>query len=181
MFLWFLLFVVCLLVAGCEIYTFKTGVPTMASTRATSRKIVDILIAEAAKRPSSETIKVLDLGSGNGRLVRAIAKALPQAYVMGIELSPIPWARAVIQQKLFPLKNVVYERKDFWSFDASPFDAVVLYLSGNVFERMGRKLENELKLGAIVIGNETFLPALGEPSETHEAGFLKVKITVYRR
>jgi SAM-dependent methyltransferase len=178
MIVWYVLAVLFLLILSCEFYAFKTGVPTIASFPSARRAIIKIL---KAKVPPGAPFTIIDLGSGSGQLARAIARALPNAYVTGVELSPVPWLRAVVWQKLFGPQNLAYARADFWAYDCRQADAVVLYLTENIIERMGEKLRRELKDGALVVANDTALRGDWQPIETVPTGFLKFKIFVYRQ
>jgi methylase of polypeptide subunit release factors len=179
--LWYALGVILCLTLICEFYALKTGVPTVASFPSARRKIVEILKNEAAKKSQSKNFTIIDLGSGNGQLARQAAKALPDARVLGIEISFVPWAFSVLRQRLFGPENLEYIRKDFWPYDISTADAIIVYVTENIFDRLGQKLENELKPAAIVVANDTNLRGGWIPEETRDTGFLKLKVFVYRK
>ncbi|MGB4102319.1 MAG: class I SAM-dependent methyltransferase [Alphaproteobacteria bacterium] len=139
--------------AGYE-YTFnKTGVPTIASAPRMRRKMIACLQRDAAVKAAPSPYTIIDLGSGNGQLTRAIARAMPQAQVIGIEISFLPWLRATLIQKLFGPANLTYERRDFWDYDCGKADAVVMYLVGKKMERVGTKLRRELPPNAMILSN----------------------------
>jgi hypothetical protein len=101
--------------------------------------------------------------------------------VTGIELSCLPWLRSVLRQKLLGPKNLDYKRADFWPYDCAHADAVVVFLRGNVIERLGDKLRRELKPGALIIDNAVLFHGDWQPVETHTVGMLKSKVYVYRQ
>lgn len=177
---WYALAVILILIASCEIYTFKTGVPTVTSFPSSRKKMIEILKGEWARHEKESSFTILDLGSGTGKLVLEIAKALPSARVIGIEISLTPFLFSLFRKRLWGAGNADFKREDFWSYDLSGVDAIVLYINAKIRERMAKKLEKELPVGALVISNETHLPGW-TPLETHDAGFLKLKVVVYRK
>lgn len=173
--------VILLIAVVGEFYTLKTGVPTVASFPSARRKIIEILKKEADSYPDGHKFTVIDLGSGAGQLCTKIASALPQARVIGIELSFVPWLRSVIYQRLLGIKNLEFQRIDFWSYDCSKIDVVVMFLTSNILERLSYKLRNELKAGAFIVANDEALQGDWHPIDIQSTGFLNLKVYVYRQ
>ncbi|MFY9288517.1 MAG: class I SAM-dependent methyltransferase [Alphaproteobacteria bacterium] len=168
-------------VVSCEFYTLRTGVPTSASFLSAQRKIIDILKTHTAHHPSPT---ILDLGSGNGQLAWRVAKALPHAKVIGIEISFFPWFNSVLRQKLTGTKNLSYRRVDFWTYDCSQTDVVLTYLTENIISRVSEKLHAELKPQALVVANDVWLMGSWQPFETYDNpmfGRFNSQIYVYRQ
>jgi SAM-dependent methyltransferase len=136
---------------GYELVFRRMQVPTYATGFVERRKIVELIRADAA---GCESYHVIDLGSGRGELTRSIARALPQAQVTGVEMSPLPYAISVLLARLFRLKNTHYRRGDLFAVDCSSMDAVVMYLSDELTQKAGIKLRHELKPGALIIAND---------------------------
>lgn len=176
MIVWGLLSLILLAVAVGEIYNFKTGVPTVSSFPSARRKIV-----ETIKQHAPPGAVIMDLGSGTGRLSWAIARALPQAEVIGIEISFFPWLISVLRQKLTGTRNLRYRRADFWSYDCATVDVMVTYLTENIIERVGDKLRDEMKVGALIVANDTALRGDWQPVEVIDTGFLHLKLYLYRQ
>src|SRR5579872_2036826 len=86
--------------------------------------------------------RIIDIGSGNGKLVIALARK--GYYVDGIEINPILSKKSQISIKRAGLKNARIFWGNFWSFDVSDYDMVVLYLINHVMPKMQKKLEKEL-------------------------------------
>ena len=101
--------------------------------------------------------KVIDLGSGDGRLVVALAKSGAQAY--GYEINPflVSQAKKNIIKENLDKKAFVYV-KNFWVEDLSSFDVVVIYGMLHVMPVLKKKLKKELKPGAVVISNYFTFP-----------------------
>lgn len=159
----------------------RKNVPTLATSFAGRVKITEILKQEAATH-TGKPYRIIDLGSGRGELTSRIARAIPNAQVLGIEMARIPFWQSVFVQRLLGPKNVSYKCLDFWPFDCSEIDAVVFYLSGNAAQRAGDKLYKELKPGSLVISH-TF-PILGAWTPVEVLNFrspFKETIYVYRK
>ncbi len=98
-----------------------------------------------------------DLGSGDGRMGLALARA--GAAVVGYEINPllVPWSRFVI--RLHGQSNRFTVRlKSFWDVDLSPFDVVVVFGAPPMMQRLAEKLKRELKPGARIVSNGCHLP-----------------------
>jgi hypothetical protein len=164
-----------------ELTVNRANVPTLGTSIVGRRKIAIILQREISLC-AKKNYTILDLGSGRGELTRQIAKRNPNAVVIGIERTRIPYWRSTFMQRLWGLKNLSYQHCDFWPFDCSGIDAVVFYLTPRIAERAGKKLQKELKPGSVVISY--MFPLLGAwtPVEvlTYRAPF-KETIYVYRK
>ena len=184
MVLWYVIGFILVLIASCEFYALKTGVPTVTSNPSARRKMIELLKEEAALRTRERPFTILDLGSGTGKLALEIGRALPSARVVGLEISLVPYLLSLLRQRIWGLfwatANVAYKREDFWPYDLSGVDAVVIFINGNIRERMAAKLKAALPSGALVISNETHLPDW-TPLATHTVGLLKLKVVVYRQ
>jgi SAM-dependent methyltransferase len=167
---------------ACEYYTFKTGVPTVASLPSTRKKMIELLQKDAESRPNARPYRIIDLGSGSGQLSWHIARAMPYAHVTGIELSHIPIWRSIMRQHIFGPMNLDYQRADFWPYDVSGAEAIVVFLNERVMERTGQKLRKEVKPGTLILINDSWLgSAWAEPDEEHFTGFLQSKVLLYRQ
>ncbi len=173
--------IVIIIAASYEYFEWKTGVATFPTMPTVRRKIIELLQQDAKQRASRPYI-ILDLGSGSGQMTSRIARAMPEAQVIGIEIAFIPWLRSVVRQRLFGPQNLIYKRMDFWPYDTSTVSAVVTYLPGKIMEQVGEKLRKELKPGTLVIANTFNLRADWEPIETFmlHAPF-KTNVFVYRQ
>jgi len=129
----------------------RKNVPTLATSHAGRGKMTDMLKREAGQFGDGYT--VIDLGSGRGELTRHIARAIPSARVIGIEMSRIPFWQSVWLQRWFGPSNLSYQCLDFWPYDCSKINAVVFYLSMPVAQRVGAKLFQELRPGSLVISH----------------------------
>jgi len=103
--------------------------------------------------------KILDMGSGDGKLVIALAQAGFKAE--GVELNP--WL--VLRSKR-AIRKLGLEHKatirwgNFWRYDTSSYDIVVLYVIKHIMPRLEEKLTTELHKGSYIISNYFVFPNL---------------------
>jgi trans-aconitate methyltransferase len=128
------------------------GIPNMRTAPAIRRKIIEILKADKAAR-GLDTYTIVDLGSGNGLLTREIARALPDARVVGIEIAAnsVWWAN--LMKTRSGLKNLEYRRMSFHDFDFAEADAVVAFLYQAALGPLGKKMLAEARPGMLFAAN----------------------------
>jgi hypothetical protein len=140
-------FLTVLLGLSLVLWTALTGVPTLSSSRSETSAIVDLL--REVKLPARAVI--VDLGSGWGRLVVALARAFPDASVQGVERSPFPYLVSGVRARRLP--NVSLRRGDFFRSDLRDADAVTCYLMPSLMVRVGELLDRSVKPGTHVVSN----------------------------
>ena len=99
-----------------------------------------------------------DLGCGHGSLSSAIKKTLPDLEIYGVDNSAIRIFFAKLQSKILGLE-INFSKQDIFDTDLSSADIVYTYLWYDVTPPLEKKLQNELKPGAIVITNTSNFPA----------------------
>jgi cyclopropane fatty-acyl-phospholipid synthase-like methyltransferase len=101
--------------------------------------------------------RVVDLGSGDGKLVIAAAKR--GASCDGIEIQrPLVWLSRV---RCFPFsfaKRTRFFCQDLWTVDVAPYDVVLLYVLPSMLGRLEEKLSRELRDGGRVVSLDFPLP-----------------------
>jgi len=140
------LIVVSLLVIFCSMmWANITGAPYVAT-----RDVKLTTMLELAKIKKDQ--KVVDLGSGDGKIVIAMAKIGARAY--GYEVNPflVWWSRQKIKRSNLEGKAIIYW-KDFFLDDLSDYQVVTLYGIGTMMTRLEKKLASELPVGAKIISN----------------------------
>jgi protein-L-isoaspartate O-methyltransferase len=102
---------------------------------------------------------ILDMGSGNGKVVIALAK---QGYLVdGVELNPLlvlRSRRAIRKAGLSGKAKVKWG--NFWSFNTQGYDLITLYAIKHIMPKLETKLKNELKPGSTVVSNYFIFPNL---------------------
>jgi hypothetical protein len=144
----------------------------------------DLLCDDARQLGFDAGYKVVDLGSGSGTLCRGIARALPSVDVVGVEISLVPWGRALLHRAVFGPGNQVFHRQDFWSYNVHHHHAIVIYLLGPLMDRMSKKLVDEAAPGTLIISNRFPLTGDWHPDEIRipkGQGLLENKLYMYRR
>lgn len=116
---------------------------------------VEAMLELADAKPGQ---KAVDVGSGDGRLVIAIAKAGLEAH--GYEINPfLVWTSKRSIKKLGLEGRAHIHWKNFWSEDFSGFDIVTIYGISYIMDKLEVKLKKELKPGAKVISNYFVFPS----------------------
>lgn len=95
-------------------------------------------------------MKVADLGSGDGRILLAVAQAGATAVGFEIDAGLIKQSRAKIKAAGLEKKAKVLS-ESFWDADLSGYDLITIYCTQRFMPKLARKLEKELKPGTRVI------------------------------
>lgn len=118
-------------------------VPYVPASSAKVRLIVELAGIKAGERAA-------DLGSGDGRIIIAFARAGAQAY--GFEINPALVLLARFRIRLAGLRGKAFVHwKSFWGQDFSSFDMVAVYGMPHIMKDLEAKLHKELKPGARVV------------------------------
>ncbi len=110
----------------------------------------DIVVAEAPSGP----VRVLDLGCGTGSLARRLAEAMPDATVVGIDISPanIDAARRAAGAQG---SRIQFEVADYLAFAAEPFDVIVsdgvLHLVPGDTSALVAKIARDVRPGGVFV------------------------------
>ena len=97
-------------------------------------------------------MKIFDLGSGDGRLLRLAAEK--GARAIGFEINPFLVLFTKIKFIFSPYHNsVTVKWKNFWKSDLRDADVVFVYLLPWRMEKLEEFLKNQLKPGTLVISN----------------------------
>lgn len=121
------------------------GAPFVPSQRKSVRKIIALADIKAGD-------KAVDLGSGDGRIVIALAKAGAEAH--GYEINPtlVAWSRFRIILAGLSGKAFIHQRS-FWEENLSSYNVVALFGITKIMDKLGQKLSSELKPDTKIISN----------------------------
>lgn len=126
------------------------GAPYVGS----KKRQLDAMMRLAAIRPGE---LLIDLGSGDGRILAAAAKAGGTAFGYEINLFLVWYARLKLWRQ--GLRGRVRVRwGNFWRADLSKADVVAVFGFSTVMENLAHKLDAELKPGARVVSVRYVLP-----------------------
>jgi precorrin-6B methylase 2 len=118
----------------------------------TSSRSVEIMLRLADVKAGD---KLVDLGSGDGRILIAAAQAGAEA--VGYEINPIlvrRSRRAIARAGV----HAIVHWEDFWRINFSQFDVVIVYGIPYIMKDLQRKLERELRPGTKIISNAFAFP-----------------------
>ncbi|MER2520700.1 MAG: class I SAM-dependent methyltransferase [Bdellovibrionales bacterium] len=152
---------------GLEVWNlvFHRGVTNLPTSSAIRAKMIELLRADKDKR-SLSPYTIVDVGSGNGALTRAIARAIPDAKIVGLEYSPLSVAWSNLIRKLKRLNNLSYRRMDFMRYDFAEPDAITTFLLPGVMYPLSKKFTDETKPGTVIVANTFPLHGDWKPEET---------------
>lgn len=128
--------------------TDRSRVPLFLS----SREATEVLLALLPKAPC----RVIDLGCGDGALLRHLARRRPESRFVGIEHAPLPWLWARIAAASLP--NLAIRYGDFWRHSLADYDLVYAFLSPTPMPRLWAKARSELREGARLVSNSFAVP-----------------------
>jgi len=117
------------------------GASYVPTTHARVARLLDI----ADIKPGD---KVLDLGSGDGRILFAAAKR--GATCIGVEINPLLCLYSSVLAKLKGASGVSIQRRDFWSVSLSEVDVLTVYLVPIRLDQLKAKVLSEMKSGSRV-------------------------------
>lgn len=127
------------------IFGFWHGAPFVPSSHATVRD----MIALARIHPGE---RVYDLGSGDGRILIAAARAGAQAY--GWEIHPmLVWLTRVKARWSGLRERVRVERGSYWQANWRDADVIMLYLITGFMQEFKDKLLREARPGTRVVSH----------------------------
>jgi SAM-dependent methyltransferase len=92
---------------------------------------------------------VLDIGSGDGRVLIHASKIYPNCQFVGIEKNPVLVMYSNLLKFILRRKNLRFKRTDARDFDISDFDAIYLYLLPDFVDEI--LLKKKIKKGCRVV------------------------------
>ena len=128
------------------------GAPFFPSLRSHVLRMAELADVSAGDRAA-------DLGSGDGRLVIALARRGAEAH--GFEINPllVLLSRWNIRRSGCARRAHVHW-KSFWNEDLSTFDAVTLFQGSVIMKRLEKKVRRELATGARVVSDYWGFPTI---------------------
>ena len=132
------------------------GAPFEPTKEKKLKKMIEF--AGIKKRKGKRRVKAVDLGSGDGRLVIALAKAGAEAH--GYEINPfLVWiSRRNIKNAGLKGKAFIHWGS-FWNVNLKEYNIVILFQFPTIMKRLKKKLMRELEKGTKVISNHWRFPS----------------------
>lgn len=129
-----------------------------------SGKLKEAVLTELSKELENANTaqKVVDLGSGWGTLLLPLAKKFPHHRFVGIERALTPFYVSKFRAR--QLSNLEFVRQDFFTYDLSDTNIVMMFLIGFMMPKVTEKCLKELPKGATVLAVR--FPLTGIEAET---------------
>jgi len=157
---WILLFLILAggLFAVKMIYLFSTAA-VLPFTRgalyvSTARKKIEAFLDAV---PMHSSALLIDLGCGDGRVLRQAAKRYG-VRAIGYELNFLAFIRASVQ--CWGHRTISVRQANFFNVDLSAANIIFCYLYPDVMEDLSKKLKTELRPGTRVVSCNFNLPGL---------------------
>lgn len=135
-----------LLSLGLYWTTFRTQVPFFPSTHAVHEQILSLI-------PQSQSIRVIDIGSGLGDMCLTIAKSRPACVVEGIEIAPLPWFVSFVRAKLVS-SRAYFRIGDYRLLNFADYDLIFAYLSPAAMPDLWKKAQSQMRSGCLLVSYE---------------------------
>jgi len=134
-------------------------------------------VLELAQINAGET--VLDLGSGDGRWLIAVAENSKTVKVIGYEISLLMylWSRIRILFSNYPQIEIKY--KNFFKTDFNQADVIMCFLTPKAMKKLKGKLLKEMKSGARLVSYAFSLPGC-KPEKVTKVSQKSVPIYLYK-
>lgn len=160
MFLIKIIIIACIIAAGISIVltSLKAGIGPMPSSGKARR-----VVLSAAKTTGAGPI--IDLGSGWGSFVIALARKYPDRKIIGYELSSVPYYFSLCIKQFLGLDNLTLKHEDFLKAELPGASVLVCYLFPGGMVSLEEKLLHELKGNTSLISCLFALPSC-MPSRT---------------
>lgn len=142
------------------------GAPYIPSDDASAKQMLKLIKSIKPKQ-------ILDMGSGDGKMVIMLAKA---GYrVDGVELNPWLVYKSRQAVKAAGLSNkATIKWGNLWRFDVSGYDLVALYAISHIMPKLEKKLTAELAPGSYIVSNYFKFPNLKPLKQTKRAKLYRV-------
>ncbi len=157
--------------------TLQTGISPMMSSGKACQAMLDAM--EVSEKEVSEKEPLIDLGSGWGTLVIAVARKYPDQQVIGYELSWFPWLVSVIRKSVLRLDNLRLYRQDFNKAELGRAAILFCYLFPGGMVDLHKKLKRERFNEILIVSNTFALPSCQPAKIIRLEDIYKTPIYVY--
>jgi hypothetical protein len=134
--------------------TYRTRVPLYLS----GPRVWQAVRALLPPAEPARTLRVIDLGSGLGGLLLALAAARGDAEFHGVELAPLPLLISRLRIAWRRLRNCTVRWGSYWPVDLAPYDVVFAFLSPVPMSALWDKARREMRSGSLFISSSFEVP-----------------------
>lgn len=117
------------------------GAPYVPARKDRIKTVIQLIQPQAGDR-------IVDLGSGDGRVVRELAKSGATVDGYEIQLLLVLWSKFI--SRIQQIKTTRFFRQNLFNVNLQNYDAVVIYALPNMMQSLRQKFESELQPGAHV-------------------------------
>jgi hypothetical protein len=140
----------------------------------TNRMTGDAIAAHLPKRPCF----VVDIGCGDGGLIRQLAKLRPESEFVGIEHAVLTCFWAKLRSRHLP--NVHIRMGDFWAMPLAPYDVAYAFLSPAPMADLWRKACADMQPNTLLISNSFPIPDANPEQTLHVEDRRQSALYLYR-
>lgn len=125
--------------------------------------------------------RVLDLGSGDGRVVLRLARQRPDLHLCGVENALLPWLASRLRW-LWQRRpdNVQLRYGNFWAVDWLEFDVIHAFLSPAPMSRVWSHFQAHAANDAVLISNSFGIDAVPPDERLALGGPLQKELLIWR-
>lgn len=150
--------------------TDRSRVPLFLSNPATAAAVAALL--------PKDSCQVVDLGCGDGALLRRLARARPDCRFLGIEHAPLPWIWARLAASALPNCEIRYG--DFWRQALDTYEVVYAFLSPAPMPQLWVKARREMRSRALLVSNSFPVPGADAELTVEVADRRRTRLFCYR-
>lgn len=125
----------------------------------------------------SAPCRIIDLGCGDGALLRYLARARSDCSFVGLEHAPLTWAWAWLSVR--GMKNVRICRSNFWAHPLDGYALVYAFLSPVPMQRLWTKARAEMLPGARLVSNSFAVPGITPHSSVTVPDRRRTQLHIY--
>lgn len=124
--------------------SFQKYAPPVRCSGRLKKMVLDEIIKLLENAPDGQ--QIVDLGSGWGTLLLPLAKRFPEHRFIGLERAFTPFYISSFRARKMP--NLQFKRDDFFKYDLSQTNIVLMFLIGFMMPKVTTKCLKELPKGA---------------------------------
>jgi len=142
------------LILGAAVYFFVLPIFSGAPYAPTKNRRVEEMLGPLGQGRGK---RAADLGSGDGRIVIALAQRGFEAHGFELNFLLVLYSRFKIRRAGLQGRAFIH-RQNYWKEDLSGFDVITVFGINYIMSALEKKLRKELKEGARVISNKFTFP-----------------------
>jgi len=146
----------CFVILSILYFTLRTGISPMPSS-IKARNVI-LQASEQIIEAGQSVDHIIELGSGWGTLLFALARKYPNRQIIAYELSWLPWLFTVLYTTVMRLKNIVILRQNFLTAELPEASLLICYLHPKAMSALAYKLDIQSQQHYNLISSTFALP-----------------------